>query len=187
MAPTIRRRARHAGLFGAASHAPAPHRRCGERRILPNRATGAAAALWPGCRSVRAQERKSSAWACVSLCLVEQSVERFLCLQRFPDIPYRSVGIRAVEGGCRDLPRDDPILDVGAVDSRIALAFVKKQIDLVGDPGSENVDVGFPGPVESGSKDHAGVVVEDHESQIMHGSDPIGMLSALFSESLAEQ
>src|SRR5262249_29905574 len=60
-------------------------------------------------------------------------------------------------------------------------------IDLVGDPGSEVVDVGIPSPVESGSEDHARVVVEDHESQIVHGADPVSKLSALFVEPLAEQ
>src|SRR5215831_17670811 len=123
----------------------------------------------------------------VSLCLVEQGVERRLCLQCLPDIAYGSFGICTVEGGCRDLLRDDPILDLGAVNSRIALAFVKEQIDLVGDPASEIVDVGIPGPVESGSKDHTGVVVEDHESQIMHCGDPISKLFSLFVESFAEQ
>jgi len=53
---------------------------------------------------------------------------------------------------CRDLLRDDPVLDLRAVDSGIAPAFVEQQIDLVGNSGSEIVDVGIPDPSKVDAK-----------------------------------
>src|SRR5215469_8822167 len=118
---------------------------------------------------------------------VKQRVECLLSLQRLPHVPNRRIRIRAVESRGGDLSLNDPVLYLCTVDTGIAFEFMEKQVELVRDHGPEVVDVCIPVPIKRRGENDPGIVVEDHEPQVMNSTYAVSVLLALTCESSGQQ
>jgi hypothetical protein len=59
------------------------------------------------------------------------------------------------------------------MDAGISLAFVKEQVNLIGNDGPKIVDVRFPRPVKCGCENDTRVVIENDKTKVVDGSDAI--------------
>src|ERR1700677_890662 len=141
----------------------------------------------PPQAGLRRMYSKSSRFGLVSASRVQQSVECLLCLQRLPHIPNGSLGICAVETHCRNLLLHDPLFNVGTVYAGISCALMKEQVNLIRQDSGEVVDVRLPVAVKSRGENNPGVVIEDHEPQVVDCGDAIRVLLPLAGESVGQE
>jgi len=67
------------------------------------------------------------------------------------------------------------------------LDFVKEEIDLLGDLSGEVVDVNVPVAIERRGKEHAGIVIENDETQVMDRAHAICDALTISREAFAKQ
>ena len=73
------------------------------------------------------------------------------------------------------------------MDPGIAGELLKEQVDFIGKDGREVVDVRLPVAVKSRGENNPGVVIEDHEPQVVDCGDAIRVLLPLAGESVGQE